>query len=99
MPKSKPQAFLFPNAWDEFNRLTGSVRRQIIRAVDDIAENPRPPASKRLDIPNETTEIRRYSLGHWRIIYAVDDERPLVLAIRRRPPYNYEDLEKLLSKL
>ncbi|MCE7904371.1 MAG: type II toxin-antitoxin system RelE/ParE family toxin [Anaerolineae bacterium CFX3] len=99
MPKSKPQAFLYPSAWDDFNRLTGAARREMIHAVDAIEKSPRLPASKRLTIPNETTEIRRYRLGHWRIIYVVVDEQPLVLAIRRRPPYDYEDLEELLKKL
>lgn len=98
MPKSKPQAFLYPSAWEDFNRLSGSTRREMIHAVDAIEKSPRLPASKRLTIPNETTEIRRYRLGHWRIIYAVD-EQPLILAIRRRPPYDYEDLEELLKKL
>jgi mRNA interferase RelE/StbE len=99
MPKSKPQAFLFPSAWDDFERLSGLTRREMIRAVDALAKNPRLPASKRLTIPNETTEIRRYRLGHWRIVYAIVDEQPLILAIRRRPPYDYEDLEKLLQSL
>jgi mRNA interferase RelE/StbE len=99
MPKSKPQAFLYPPAWDDFDRLSGTTRREIIRAVDAIAKSPRLPASKRLTIPNEDTEIRRYRIGHWRIIYAIVDEQPLILAIRRRPPYDYEDLEKLLEIL
>ena len=71
----------------------------MIRAVDALARNPRPPASKRLTIPHESIEIRRYRLGHWRIVYSVVEEQPLILAIRRRPPYDYEDLKQLLENL
>jgi hypothetical protein len=45
MPKSKPQAFLYPPAWDDFDRLSGTTRREMIRAVDAIAKSPRLPAS------------------------------------------------------
>lgn len=54
MPKSKPDAFLYPYAWDDFNRLPGNVRRQITVAINALAKNPRPSASKQLDIPDET---------------------------------------------
>ncbi len=38
-------------------------------------------------------------MDRWRIIYVVTDEDRLVdiLAIRKRPPYDYGDLTELLS--
>ncbi len=97
MPKSKPEAFLYPSAWREFNRLSGAVRRQITIAIKTLAQNPRPPASKQIFIPDETMEVRRYRAGLWRIIYAVENEQAMIITIRRRPPYDYEDLEELLK--
>ena len=99
MPKSKPDAFLYPYAWDDFNRLPGNVRRQITIAINALAKNPRPSASKQLDIPGETMEVRRFSMGHWRIIYTMENEQAMIITIRRRPPYDYEDLENLLKGL
>ena len=57
------------------------------------------PKSKRFDIEGETMEVRRYRIGHWRIVYVVHEDAPLILAIRKRPPYNYEDLRVLLRNV
>jgi mRNA-degrading endonuclease RelE of RelBE toxin-antitoxin system len=70
-----------------------------------LEEQPRPPISQTLettglDVPSGV-EIRRIRLEKWRIIYAVNDSEKWawVLAIRRRPPYDYEDIPELISKL
>jgi len=46
-------------------------------------------------------EVRRIRLDNWRIIYAINDEwgEIGILAIEKRPPYDYQDLEDLLSDL
>ena len=48
-----------------------------------------------------TWEVRRIRLEGWRIIYAIDEEAKFVavLAVRKRPPYDYEDLSDLLENL
>jgi len=40
-------------------------------------------------------------LDRWRIIYVIDevDLRVHVLAVRKRPPYDYGDLEQLLQSM
>ena len=85
--------------------LPGNFRQQIKRIINELANNPRPAKSRALDmteinVPAEV-EVRRFSLIPWRIIYAMNDQEQWVwvLAIRRRPPYNYEDLEELIGKL
>lgn len=44
-------------------------------------------------------DLRRIRLANWRIVYLVDDDLALVtvLAIRKRPPYQYEDLTDLIA--
>ena len=79
--------------------LIGRGYRLIVSAINELEQNPRSAKSKRIDIEGETTEIRRYRTGRWRIIYAVQHNAPLILAIRSRPPYDYEDLENLLESL
>jgi mRNA-degrading endonuclease RelE of RelBE toxin-antitoxin system len=85
-------------AWDDLKRLPGNVRRQVIKAIDGLEQNARPTESKELALVDDQREVRRLRLGHWRIIYLIVDEQPLILALRRRPPYDYSDLRLLLAE-
>ena len=93
------------DAHDARAKLPGNVRQRIARLIDDLAENPRPAQSKSLDISDleipEGVELLRIRMDKWRVIYAVNDEDAWVwiLAIRRRPPYDYEDLGDLAARL
>jgi mRNA-degrading endonuclease RelE of RelBE toxin-antitoxin system len=87
------------------NDLPGKVRQRIKKLIDGLSAQPRPSISKTLDtedlaVPAQI-EIRRLRLENWRIIYAVNDAEKWVwvLAIRQRPPYDYEDLTELASPL
>lgn len=98
MPKSKPRVRLTPEAYDDLKRLRGNTRRQIIKAVDGLSESLRPPHSTQLLLPHDQREVRRLRHNGWRIIYLIVDEQAIVLGIRRRPPYNYDDLSSLLDE-
>jgi mRNA interferase RelE/StbE len=98
-PKSKPEVMLTKVAFDDLRKLEGNLRRQMILAIDGLERNPRPPNSKQLDMEEEQREIRRLRLGKWRIIYAVIDGNPIILGVRRRPPYDYDDLQRLLGEV
>lgn len=45
--------------------------------------------------------MRRIKLDNWRVVYAVNEiwQEVGVLTIQKRPPYDYEDLDQLLSEL
>ncbi len=49
----------------------------------------------------EKLQTPSYSVEHWRIVYAVimEFEVVAILAVRRRPPYQYEDLTELFTDL
>ncbi len=85
--------------------LPGNIRQQIKRAIDDLAHEPRPPRSRALDVTDldiaPQIEIRRLRLDPYRIVYALSDQENWVwiLAIRRRPPYDYDDLTDLVDRL
>jgi len=98
-PKSKPTAMLSPIAFDDLKKLPGNVRRQMIVAIDELELNLRPSNSKRLAIEGEIREIRRLRLGKWRIIYLILDNHPIILGIRHRPPYDYNDVQYLLGQV
>jgi len=46
-------------------------------------------------------ELRRIRLDRWRIVYAITETEQAidVLAVRKRPPYDYGNLERLLSEI
>jgi mRNA-degrading endonuclease RelE of RelBE toxin-antitoxin system len=98
-PKTKPKASLSPDAFDDFKRLPGNISRLLISAIDGLEIDPRPHNSKRLSLVEETREIRRLRIDKWRIIYLVEANRPIILGIRRRPPYNYSDLQRLVRNV
>jgi mRNA interferase RelE/StbE len=73
----------------------------------ELEQEPRPHLSRPLDVqrsdvsPSEGLEPRRIRMDSWRIVYVIEIEsnRIYVLAIRKRPPYRYEDLDELLEAL
>jgi mRNA-degrading endonuclease RelE of RelBE toxin-antitoxin system len=99
------QLWLEAEVHESRNDLPGKVRQRIKKMMDELAIQPRPSISKPLDTTGLTVppqiEIRRLRLEHWRIIYAINDTEKWVwvLAIRQRPPYDYEDLTTLTYRL
>jgi mRNA interferase RelE/StbE len=94
-----------PAALDEIAALPGHVRQRIRRAVSDLHKSPRPVYSRALEIPAdmqiERLEARRLRIDSWRVLYVIDEEWEIitVLAVRKRPPYNYDDLRELLGQM
>jgi mRNA-degrading endonuclease RelE of RelBE toxin-antitoxin system len=99
------RVWIEPEAHAHRDQLPGKVRQRIKKQIESFASQPRPAISQTLDtealgLPAQV-EIRRARLEKWRIVYAVNDAEKWVwiLAIRQRPPYNYDDLAELASKL
>jgi len=94
-----------PAALDEIAELPGHMRQRVRRAVSDLREMPCPPQSRTLEIPAdlyvEGLDTRRLRLDNWRVVYVIDEEWDIitVLAVRKRPPYNYDDLRELLKRV
>jgi mRNA interferase RelE/StbE len=93
------RVFVTPQALRETKQLPGYVRQRVVRAISALAEEPRPPRSEPLRQADVPTELRRIRLARWRIVYAVSEADRIVdvLAVRRRPPYDYGDLAGLLQ--
>jgi mRNA interferase RelE/StbE len=94
-----------PEVHEARKRLPGHVRQRVKRAIDDLAHAPRPADSSDVDVTGLDApagiELRRLRMDTWRILYAVSDEEDWlwVLALRRRPPYDYEDLADIITRL
>jgi mRNA interferase RelE/StbE len=101
------KVYVTPTALQEIRQLPGHVRQRAKRALDDLKANPHPPGSKALDLPDipmrteAPHEVWRLRLDRWRIVYAITEEGKTidVLAVRKRPPYDYGDLDRLLRGL
>lgn len=52
--------------------------RRIVEAIESLADNPRPPGTKKL------SGLERYRLrqGNYRILYEIEDERLIVCVVR-----------------
>ena len=61
------------------DRLDRRMEQRIQTRLDELVVNPlEPRISKQL----ETMELRRYSrVGDWRIIYEIDEEKPIISVI------------------
>jgi len=97
---SRYTVYVIPRAWKEIKSLPGNMHQRVKRAVEALADNPRPPKSKKLDTPDFEHDLHRLRLDNWRIVYAVAEADKIVdvLAVRKRPPYDYGDLGHLLEQ-
>ena len=96
------QLWIEDQAKAEVERLPGHVRQRIHQAIRSLKLEPRPHGSRAMRLPIAIdVEVRRLRLEHWRVIYVVDEAAAQVgvLAVRKRPPYDYDDLPDLLAGL
>jgi mRNA interferase RelE/StbE len=93
--------YITPATFREIKTLPGNVKQRVSRVIQSLASNPRPSESRKLDTPEFTAELWRLRLDQWRIVYAITEDYKTVdiLAVRKRPPYDYGDLETLLEEL
>lgn len=96
---SSYSVYINPEAFDNLRELPGNMRQRIRRSINELNENPYPSGSKMLDLPEFEASVCRLRVDSWRIIYTIDESEKLVnvLAIRKRPPYDYGDLQQLLE--
>lgn len=70
--------FIKPSAVKELEAVPTRDRQRIARPIQGLGANPRPPGAEKL------SGLDRYRLrqGNYRIIYAIEDERLVVLVVR-----------------
>jgi mRNA interferase RelE/StbE len=94
------QVWVSADAKREARALPGHMRQRVKRAIAGLVDDPRPSQSKALRGPGGMEwEIWCIRIDRWRIVYAIDEPEKSVgvYAIRRRPPYNYDDLALLFG--
>ena len=103
---SRYTVYITPSALREVKDLPGYVRPRVRLAIADLENNPHPPGSKPLDLSDMEghteieREVCRLRIEKWRVLYAIAEAEKAVdvLAIRKRPPYDYGDLAQLLEE-
>ena len=99
---SRYTVYVVPAEFQAIKKLPGNVRQQVKRAIDALADDPRPSIGKRLKLLEEHDpgcEAWRLRIGNWRIVYLIAEKEKNVdvVAIRKRPPYDYGDLAGFLE--
>ena len=75
----KYKVLIKPSAVKEIEAIPQKkVRQQIIRRIQHLAEDPRPPGSKKLS-GHDRYRIRQ---GVYRIVYAVEDNKLVIYVIK-----------------
>lgn len=59
--------------------LDRTVQARILKAASLLAIQPRPPAARRLAASSELWRVR---IGHYRLVYRIDDRNVLVVVAR-----------------
>lgn len=96
------QLWVKDEAKQEIRQLPGHVRQRVRRIVQNLSDEPRPSDSIQMSASAHTVlEVPRVRLDVWRIIYVIDEKwsEVGVLAVRKRPPYDYSDLSALLASV
>ena len=70
-----------PSARREFAALPARDDQRVDAAILALAENPRPPRSKKIAGEEDLYRIR---VGVWRVLYRIKDELLLVVVLRVR---------------
>jgi len=70
---SRYTVYIVPDAWKEIKRLPGNMRQRVKRVIKKMADNPRLPKSKELDVPDFEHELRRLRLERKRPPYDYGD--------------------------
>ncbi len=81
-------------AKDALPTLPGFYRQQIRRAIESLADNPRPGIAELTKQPNRF----KIKFDRWRLIYDVDDEDEVVRILRirlKRGPETYQGIDAL----
>lgn len=85
------KVYVTPSALREIKSLPGNIRQRVKAAITGFAADPRPAGGKKLELSD--IDVWRLRLDKWRIMI-VD-----VLGLRKRPPYDYGDLESLINEI
>ncbi len=90
------QVIVTPEARAEGHAMPAKVADALIALLRGLAQDPRPQGAKRLKGLNECYRLRK---GDYRVVYAVRDEKLLVIVLRGGHRKEvYKDLEETVRR-
>jgi len=72
---------LTKRACRDLKQFIPAVYTRIIKRIEQLATDPRPPGARKI---TDTADRYRIRIGDYRVIYQVEDDRLLILVIRVR---------------
>ncbi|MGC8683325.1 MAG: type II toxin-antitoxin system RelE family toxin [Athalassotoga sp.] len=86
----KYEILIHHNVQKIIKKLPKNLILEMLNSMNELADNPRPNGSKKLKGYKNLWRIR---VGEWRIIYAIEDERLIVVVVELATPGQaYKDL-------
>ena len=82
MEPGKYSINLLPTAARDLGQLPRPISRRVARAIDPLADDPRPPGCEKLKAG--AGDEYRIRVGDYRILYQVNDDKHTVLITRVR---------------
>jgi mRNA interferase RelE/StbE len=79
MPTRRHRIELKPSAAKSLDRLPVDLQKRIVRALETLAGNPRPPGVVKMAGDDNLWRLR---VGDFRIVYEIHDDVLLVLVLR-----------------
>ncbi len=70
---------LAPAAQKSLDKIPRNSRRRILDALEELADDPRPPGCVKLEGEDNLWRIR---VGDYRIVYTIDEKKLMVLVVR-----------------
>lgn len=82
MEPGKYSINILPTAVRDLGQLPRPISRRVSRAIDLLADDPRPRGCEKLEVG--AGDEYRIRVGDYRILYKVDDDKHIVLIVRVR---------------
>ena len=82
MSEARWQVIIHRKAEKILKRLDGDTLERIRRAIRGLANEPRPVGVKKL---SRYDNLYRVRVGDWRVIYAIEDDKLIVLVLEISP--------------
>lgn len=82
-PPREWQIIISAPARRDLRRVGSEVHARLMRAITALAQDPRPHGYRQLE--GQTPPRFRVRVGDWRIVYAIEDDRVVVLILEVGP--------------
>lgn len=77
-PTARYEIRFLPSVHEDLRGIPRPAFRRILQAIEQLAEHPRPPASKKLT----SLDLYRIRVGVYRIVYEIRDNELIIAVVK-----------------